>query len=97
MRRAAPITFGDFRLDVAAERLWRGDAEQPLRAKSFAVLRYLAQNRGRLVTKEELFRLCWPKTAVSDTVLRVCIGEIRAALDDDAVRPTFVTTVGRLG
>ncbi len=94
MRR---IDFGDFRLDLEAERLWRGTLERPLRAKTFAVLRHLVMNRGRLVTKEELFRVCWPGTAVSDTVLRVSIREIRVALGDDALRPTFVTTVGRRG
>ena len=92
-----PVVFGDFRLDLEAERLWRGDVVCPLRAKSFAVLRHLVMNRGRLVTKEELFRACWPGTAVSESVLRVSIHEIRAALGEEALHPTFLTTVGRRG
>lgn len=90
-------TFGPFRLDEAAGRLWHGDSEIRLRAKSFAVLCELVRRRGRLVTKEELFRACWPDTTVSATVLRVCIREIRAALGDDGCRPAVLETVGRRG
>jgi DNA-binding winged helix-turn-helix (wHTH) protein/tetratricopeptide (TPR) repeat protein len=97
IRPVRRIDFGDFRLDLEAERLWRGEVERPLRAKSFAVLRHLVLNRSRLVTKEELFRACWSRTAVSDSVLRASIYEIRGALGDDAASPGFVTTVGRRG
>ena len=48
------------------------------------MLRYLvAQARG-LVTKAELRQHVWGGTHVSDTVLRVCVQEIRAALGDTA-------------
>ena len=91
------LTFGAFSLDEERGRLWRGDVERPLRAKSFAVLRQLVLRRGRLVTKDELFRACWPDAAVSQTVLRVCIGEIRAALAEEGVASAVVESVGRRG
>jgi DNA-binding response OmpR family regulator len=50
------IDFGPFRLDAETEQLWHGATEVPLRAKSFAVLLELVRKRGRLVTKDELFR-----------------------------------------
>jgi tetratricopeptide (TPR) repeat protein len=61
------------------------------------VLCELARRRGRVVTKEELFRACWPATAVSQTVLRVCISEIRVALAEDAPASVALETVGRRG
>jgi len=61
------------------------------------VLCALARRRGRLVTKEELFRACWPATAVSQTVLRVCIREIRVALAEDAPASVALETLGRRG
>lgn len=90
------LTFGGFRLDEESARLWHADAPCPLRPKSFAVLLELCRNRGRLVTKERLFRTCWPDTAVSPTVLRVCMVEIRAALAA-AGGAVSVEAVGRLG
>lgn len=89
------ISFGDFRLDRRTRRLRRRGSERPLRAKSSAVLLYLAEHPNRLVTHAELQRAVWPGTAVSPSVLRVSIGEIRAALGADADR--FLTTIPRRG
>jgi len=89
------ISFGDFQLDRRTRRLRRRGSERPLRAKSSAVLLYLAEHPNRLVTHAELQRAVWPGTAVSPSVLRVSISEIRAALGADADR--FLTTVPRRG
>ena len=91
------IAFGPFSLDEDAQRLSYGNLECPLRAKSFTVLRELVHRRGRLVTKEDLFRACWPNTVVSQTVLRVCISEIRAVLAEDIAGSTSIESVGRRG
>jgi len=91
------VAFGPFALDEDGGRVWHGDVERPLRAKSFAVLRELLRRRGRLVTKEELFRACWSNTAVSQTVLRTCIMEVRALLAQDATGGVSIEAVGRRG
>ena len=91
------VTFGPFRLDRPNRRLHRGLAVIPLRPKAFAVLDYLVARAGRLVTKDQLLAALWPNTAVTDTVLKVCIREIRDALGDDPDSPHFVETAHRLG
>jgi predicted ATPase len=50
-----------------------------------------------LVTKTELLQHVWAGTHVTDTVLRVCIREIRAALEDAAETPQYLQTAGRQG
>ena len=91
------ITFGPFRLDGADRRLHHGGDVVPLRPKTFAVLDHLAARPGRLVTKEQLLAAVWPDTAVTDTVLKVCIREIRDALGDDPESPRYIETAHRLG
>lgn len=54
-----------------------------LRPQAFAVLRHLAQNPNRLVTKHEVMQSVWAGTAVTDDSLVQCIHEIRRALKDD--------------
>ena len=54
-----------------------------LRPQAFAVLRYLAEHAGRVVTKDELMQAVWPGIAVTDDSLVQCIHEIRRALHDD--------------
>ena len=61
------------------------------------MLRYLVAHPGRLVTKAELRQHVWAGTHVTDTVLRVCVREIRAALGDAAAAPQYLETVGRQG
>ena len=91
------MTFGEFRLDLDTESVWRGTDEIRLRPKTFALLRYLAEHPRRLLTKEELLDAVWPEVAVGEAVLAVCVGEIRRALADDARTPRLIETVHRRG
>src|SRR5262245_61616436 len=91
------ITFGPFRLETTQIRLWRGEQAIPLRPRTGAVLQYFATHPGRVVTKTELLQHVWAGMHVTDTVLRVCISEIRAALADAADAPQYLQTVGRQG
>src|SRR6476619_1141243 len=89
--------FAPFRLDVNSEQLWREDEAIALRPKTFAVLRYLVEHPGQVVTKDELLDVVWAGTVVSDTVLKSCIRELREALKDDAQRPQYIATAHRRG
>jgi len=93
--------FPPFRLDTGNQCLWRGDglAEERilLAPRAFAVLRYLVEHPGRLVTQDELFEALWPKTYVQPEVLKSHIAAIRAVLGDDARKPIFIETLSRRG
>jgi len=87
------IRFGPFFLGCEPARLKRGEDVVKLRPKSLDVLCYLAQRPGQLVSKKELLTQVWTGRVISDTGLRMCIGEIRAALRDDADAPHYLETV----
>lgn len=91
------ILFPPFRLDPTNERLMRDQDVIPLRPKSFAVLRYLAERPDKLVRKEELIEALWPGIYVTDTLLKGCVTEIRKALGDDPAAPRFIETAHRRG
>jgi TolB-like protein len=78
--------FDRFTLDLRRGCLRTGDREVELRPKSFEVLRYLVENAGRLVSKDELMRALWPNVTVSDESLARCVSDIRSALDDNDQR-----------
>ena len=90
MERQSRMVFGPFCLDGTHGRLWRGEHVLALRPRSLAVLQYLAEHPGRLVTKAELQRQVWAGTHVSASVLRVSITEIWAALGDSATAPRYL-------
>jgi DNA-binding winged helix-turn-helix (wHTH) protein len=88
---------GPWRLDLANERLWHGAEAVRLRPKSFAVLRYLVERPGQLVTKEELLQAVWPEVEVGEAVLAVSVSELRRVLQDPVQAPQFIATVPRRG
>jgi DNA-binding winged helix-turn-helix (wHTH) protein/tetratricopeptide (TPR) repeat protein len=90
-------SFDEFRLDVENQCLWRGDTRVPLMPKPFAVLQYLVEHPGRLVTHDQLLAAIWPETYVQPEVLRRYILEIRRALGDSAEAPHFVQTFPKRG
>src|SRR5262249_47763631 len=87
--------FEDYTLDVTCGSLRNGEREIELRPKSFEVLRYLVENAGRLVSKDELIKAVWPKVIVTDDSLARCISEVRQAIGDDS--QTMIKTVPRRG
>jgi len=91
------VDFFSFRLDRRGGRLTRGGRTIPLRPKTWAVLEYLADRPGVLVSKEELLDAVWPNIAVTPDTLSKSIGELRAALGDDSKRPRCIETVHRRG
>src|SRR5262249_8311801 len=91
------IVFDHFSLDLVSERLWKGSEEIKIRPKAFALLNYLLNRSGQLVTKEELLNALWPEIFVSDAVLKVTVRQLREALDDDPKSPRFIETSHRRG
>ncbi len=76
----AAIDIGEFRLDADAGVLRHGTDVVALRPKTFAFLCHLARNRGRVVTKDELFQAVWPGVYVSEDSLTQCVSELRKRL-----------------
>ena len=89
------LRFDRFALDLTRGCLRTGDQEIALRPKPFEVLRHLAENAGRLVSKQELFEAVWPNVAVTDNSLVQCIRELRNKLGDTDHR--LIKTVPRRG
>src|SRR5438094_7385633 len=76
-------SFDGFTLDLTRGRLQRGQEEIKLRPKSFEVLKYLVENNGRLISKDELIHAVWVEAAVTDDSLVQCLKDIRHALSDE--------------
>ncbi len=74
--------FGEFTLDVARGCLLKAGKEIRLRPKVYETLRYLVENPGRLISKQELIQAVWPDAFVTDDSLVQCTVELRRALDN---------------
>ena len=76
--------FARFELDLRRGCVRHEDREIELRPKCYALLRYLIENAGRLVPKDELMQAVWPNVVVTDESLSRCVCDLRLALQDRA-------------
>src|SRR4030095_3969738 len=91
------FSFDRFQLDLSTGRLSGGSGPIPLAPKALAVLEDLAAPPGHLMRQDELLAAVWPGVFLGDGALKVCVSEIRRALDDDARKPRIIETAHRRG
>jgi two-component system, OmpR family, response regulator len=79
--RPAVLAAADLRLDPAARRVWRGDAELALSAKEFAILEALMRRPGQVLSRLELLESAWDsayenRSNIIDAYIRRLRGKI---------------------
>jgi TolB-like protein/DNA-binding winged helix-turn-helix (wHTH) protein len=90
------IQVANLTLDLRREELRDAAGTRiDLRNRSFGVLRHLATNAGRVVSKDELLASNWPGLTVTEDSLTQCISEIRRLLGDPG--RDLIRTVARRG
>ena len=94
----ARIVVGDLEIDIDARRVKRDDNEVDLSRKEFDLLVVLAENRGRVLTRDQLMELVWDENWFGPTkTLDVHIGTLRRKLGDDPSSPRYIHTVRGVG
>ena len=94
--------FAAFRLDTLNQCLWRrSDSRQEerilLMPKAFAVLTYLIDHAGRLVTHDELLEAVWPDSVVEPQAVKKHVLGVRTALGDRPRNSLFIETIPKRG
>ena len=82
VKRRCFYEFGEFRLDPDDQLLTRNSCPIPLAPKAFDLLVLLAQNSGRLVTKDQIMQAVWPGSVVEEANLTVTVSTLRKALGE---------------
>jgi DNA-binding winged helix-turn-helix (wHTH) protein len=85
------LSFGPYRLDLENERLWKDGEEVHLRRKPLAILRCLVQRPQRLVSHGEIVEAVWGKVAISESLLRTHLCDLRQVLGEGVIE----TVAGR--
>jgi len=95
--REVRLIFGDCVVDSGTREIFRKGKLVTVTPKAFRLLEILAERRPNAVLKEELHRLLWPETFVSDANLPNLVVELRTALGDGARSQKILRTVPRFG
>ncbi len=91
------LFVSDWMFDSDTREVIRKGAAVSLSPKAFDLLELLIRRRPKAVSKAEIHEHLWPGTFVSPSNLANLIGELRAALGDDARAPRILRTVPRFG
>jgi DNA-binding response OmpR family regulator len=93
--RPAVLEVGDLRLDPAAKRVWRGDAEVALTARELSLMEFLLRRQGEVVSKREVLDHVWDYDFQGDpNIVEVYIRHLRNKLDRPFGRDSIRTVRG---
>ncbi|RLD03087.1 MAG: DNA-binding response regulator [Chloroflexi bacterium] len=92
---SAAIHLGDLSIDPASREVSIGESPIDLRAKEFDLLYTLAENRGRVLSREKLLELAWGFDFYGQTrTVDVHIAHLRKKMGDSKVQIETVTGIG---
>src|SRR6266545_226167 len=98
LRRAAPSTepaleVGDLVVDLEKRRVTVGGREVALTPNEFELLRFFAQNEGKLLTHRAILREVWGHAyEVESHYIHVYVSQLRRKIETDPARPRYILT-----
>src|SRR5690349_1017722 len=90
-------SFGACEIDLSSRLLSVSGQPRHVERKTFELLLYLIEHRGRVVTKQELNAALWDGCVVSDGALTQCVWTARRAIDDPRPRGAMIQTHNGVG
>ena len=101
--RQAPIRdfsvkIGELMIDTDGCRVVKNGKEIGLTAREFEILRYLAENLGRVISRERLYETIWGEDSFGcDNTMMVHIRHLREKLEENPAAPKYIITMKGLG
>lgn len=97
-RRPRTLEAGPIVMNLDGRRVYRSGQEMELQPKQFELLRYLMQNRGTVLTRDQLLQNVWGYDYAGDTrTVDVHVRWLREKLEDDPANPRLIQTVRGVG
>jgi DNA-binding winged helix-turn-helix (wHTH) protein/Tol biopolymer transport system component len=91
------LQLGDFKIDIANSKVYRGEILVEVEPKTFQLLVYLLNNPDQIVTRDDLIEHLWFGRIVSDNTVNKHIANLRKLLGDDPKNVKYVETVSKQG
>lgn len=92
------ISFGETKFSLDAGTVTRQNKVTALTAKEYSILKKLSENRGKIVSIDDLCESLWPDGSYGlESSLIVHIRHLREKIEDDPSKPKYIITVRGLG
>lgn len=94
----AVLQIGELLIDTNGCSVKKRDKEIQLTAREFEILQHLADNIGRVISRERLYETIWGEDSFGcDNTVMVHIRHLRRKLEDDPAAPKYIITMKGLG
>lgn len=92
------LQIGEVKIDPEGCRVMKGNESLELTAREFEILQYLAENKGRVISRERLYETIWGEDSFGcDNTIMVHIRHLREKLEDNPAAPKYIVTMKGLG
>lgn len=88
------LVFGELTIDLRRQVAFKNGADLELTQREFELLKFLASEPGKVVSRQELMSEVWRYDFLGDDLraVDVAIRRLRKKLEDDPARPVYVQT-----
>jgi DNA-binding response OmpR family regulator len=101
LRRRAParaFCFGDCEVDLQARLIRRAGRPVALTAKEFKLLAFFLEKPGRALSRDTILNAVWGNSVfVTPRSIDRCVTTLRAKVEPDPRRPTYIHTLRDIG
>ena len=92
------MRIGELEISPKSRRVVMGGAEVSLTPKEFDILYFLAQNRGEVFTKEQIYRAVWSEDyLLDDSNIMAFIRKLRKKIEPDPDAPKYILNIWGIG
>lgn len=92
------IKIGDLKIDLDRFDVYFKDKQLVLTPKEFELLLYLANNRSKVLSRDQLLNGVWDFHYDGDTrIVDVHISHLREKIEEDSKRPIYIKTIRGFG
>lgn len=92
------IIVGELMIDTVGCMVKKNNRQIELTAREFEILRCLAENTGRVISRERLYETVWGEDSFGcDNTMMVHIRHLREKIEDNPAAPQYIITMKGLG
>lgn len=89
--------FGKWQVSPRTNAIRDGDLRRALEPRAMDVLAALCNGAGAVLSAEQLLKQCWGNVVHGENSVHKAIAQLRRALGDNAVAPTYIETIRKRG
>jgi DNA-binding response OmpR family regulator len=96
--KAKVLSCGEINLNLDEAICYKNEQEIILSAKEFLLLKLFMENKGRVLTKKQIYNAVWEEEYLYDgNTVMVHLSRLRGKIKDDPKNPSYLVTIRGIG